>query len=339
MCLRHAGEFARRVSRRDVAIHEMGWRGGKDFGLVLRLVELFRKTRPHLVHSRNAESFFYGLVAARLAGVPRFVHSEHGRTFDDRRLRLAAQRVLTRYADAIFAVSEQLKRDLVRHVGLPSARIEVLYNGVDLDRFDRTASPALESAGRELLRAAWGVPPGGLVVGSVGRLVAVKNYPLLLRAYAASGVAGRIVLVGAGPERAGLEALAQSLGIGDQLLLLGHCDDVDRLLRGFDVFVLPSLSEGMSNTLLEAMAAGVVPIASDVGGNAEVVRHGVDGRLFPSGDMQALADALSALCAGTAERRALAAAARARARETFGMNAMIARYENFYEEVLDGAMP
>lgn len=334
-CLKHAGEFARRIEDPRVDIHELHWRGGNDPRLALRLAGLLRRLRPDIVHTRNAEPFFYGFAGAKLARAQALVHSEHGRKFDDRPARFAVQRWMSRHTDAIFAVSGQLKSDLVKHIGLPEERVEVLHNGVDLSRFDTGARTGADAParGREALRREWGVPAGALVVGSVGRLVAVKNYALLLRAVAASGLDIHLVLAGEGPERAALTALAASLGIASRVHLLGHSNDVDRVLGVFDVFVLPSFSEGMSNTLLEAMAAGVPPVASDVGGNGEIVRDGVDGRLFPSDDEAALRACLVALCRDGAERARLGAAARARVLATFDIRQMIERYEQLYERV------
>ena len=332
-CLKRAGEFARRIDDPRVVIHEMDWRGGNDPRLALRLASLLRRTRPHIVHTRNAEPFFYGFAGAKLARTQALVHSEHGRKFDDRPARFAVQRWMSRHTDAIFAVSGQLKTDLVKHIGLPESDIEVLHNGVDLSRFDVTDRAAPHARERDALRLEWGVPDGALVVGSVGRLVAVKNYALLLRAVAASGLDVHVVLAGEGPERAALTALAAGLGIAGRVHLLGHSNDVDRVLRAFDVFVLPSLSEGMSNTLLEAMAAGVPPVASAVGGNGEIVRDGVDGLLFASDDQAGLANALAGLCADAVRRARLATAARERVQSTFDIRHMVERYEQFYERV------
>ena len=332
-CLKRAGEFARRIDDPRVAIHELDWRGGNDPRLALRLAGLLRRTRPHIVHTRNAEPFFYGFAGAKLARAQALVHSEHGRKFDDRPSRFAVQRWMSSHTDAIFAVSGQLKADLVKHVGLSAAAIEVLHNGVDLSRFNVAEPAPAHARARGALRREWGVPDGALVVGSVGRLVAVKNYGLLLRAIASSGLDVHVVLAGEGPERAALTALAAALGMASRVHLLGHSNDVDRVLRAFDVFVLPSLSEGMSNTLLEAMAAGVPPVASVVGGNGEIVRDGVDGKLFPSDDESALAACLVALCRDDALRARFAAAARERVHATFDIRHMIERYEQLYERV------
>ena len=328
-CLKEAGEFARRIENPGVQVHEMGLGRGIDWYLPLRLAKLFRHTRARIVHTRNAEAFFYGFLAAKLAGVPALVHSEHGRSFNDRQLRLTAQRVITRFTTAVFTVSEQLKSELVRHTGIPCDAIDVLPNGVDLDRF---VSQDLQ--GRNAQREAWGLGPRDLVIGTVGRLAPVKNHALLVRAVASAGLPAHVVLVGDGPERAALGALAETLGIASRVRFVGHSDEVGRQLAAFDVFALPSLNEGMSNTLLEAMAAALPVVVSDVGGNLEIVRDGIEGLSFPSGDEQALAERLGRLCGDASLRAQLGRRARDRVAAAFSIGAMVERYEELYERVL-----
>ncbi len=301
----------------------MGLQPGTDFGMLLRVARLFRSWRVDVVHTRNVESFFYGLPAARLAGVPAVIHSEHGRTFPEKRLRVIVQRLLLRHADAAFTVSEQLRADLVRELRLRSDRLDVLYNGVDIARFH----PAVRSASCE------GTRP--LRIGSVGRLVPVKNYPLLLKAFASlpANVPTELVLVGEGPERAALEQLASELGIRARVKFAGHRNDVPQVLQGLDIFVLPSINEGMSNTLLEAMAAGLPVVASDVGGNREIVQDERSGLLFRSGDAEGAASRLLRLAKGADLRHGLGQAAAARVREHFSMEAMLRRYEALYRGV------
>lgn len=328
-CLKEAGEFARRIEDPRVEVHEMGWVSGTDFYLPVRLARLFRRTRARIVHTRNAEAFFYGFLGAKLAGVPALVHSEHGRSFDDRALRLAAQRWMTRFTSAVFTVSEQLKSDLVRFTAIPPVAIDVLHNGVDLDRF-----AAHDPRARDSRRKAWGIGPRDLVIGTVGRLVPVKNLALLLRAVAGVDLRAHVVLVGDGPERASLQALAEGLGIASRVRFLGHSDEVRSELAAFDVFALPSRNEGMSNTLLEAMAASLAVVVSDVGGNLEIVRDGIDGLSFPNGDQEALAQCLSRLCADPGLRARLGRAGRDRVAASFSIRAMVERYEKLYDRVL-----
>lgn len=335
-CLREAGVFAERIRRSEVGIHTMGWQPGNDPSLPFRLARLFRRTRADIVHTRNAEAFFYGLLGAKLAGVSAIVHSEHGRVLPDKPHRMALQRGLLRHVAAAFAVSEQLKRELDAHLKLPSHRVEVVYNGVEL----RTVSAAERQSARDI----FGASPTDVVIGSVGRLVPVKNYALLL--HAVSGMAALknvppcaalgnvlVVLVGDGPERAALEARAAQLGIGARVRWLGHRENAARLYAGMDVFVLPSHSEGMSNTLLEAMAASVAVVASDVGGNGEIVRNGRDGLLFASGDEVGLRGLLDGLVSNPEVRRGLGRKGNERVRRDFSVAGMIERYEGLYERV------
>lgn len=325
-CLKQAGEFLARV-RPGIPVHEIGWQGGNNPWLPFRLARLFRASRPDVVHTRNAESFYYGFLGAKLAGIRSIVHSEHGRTFDDRPLRYFVQRRFAAYSQALFAVSKQLKHDLAMHVGIPEQRIGVLYNGVDLERFaarDRAAA-----------RHQLGLRETDLVIGSVGRLVPVKNYALLLTALAALGRKNLLaVLVGDGPSRAALADLAQALGLAQQVRFLGHRDDIPSLLAAMDIFVLPSTHEGLSNTLLEAMASGVASVASDLGGNAEIILNGRDGYLFPSGDAGALSSRLQQLCDDAGLRRHLGDMGRARIARKFSIHAMIASYENLYQQTV-----
>ena len=321
-CLREVGEFAVRL-RDGVSITALGFRSGNDLLLPLRLARLLRKWQVDIVHTRNAESFFYGAVAARLANVSA-IHSEHGRTFPGKPVRAIAQRFLLRGVDAAFAVSEQLKRDLIRELGVRGDRFEVVYNGVDTSRFSpkRTA-------------VATGAHLRPLVIGSVGRLVSVKNYQLLLRAIARlpADPPTRLLLVGDGPEKPALARLAADLNLQDKVEFLGHREDVPQLLPEMDIFVLPSLSEGMSNTLLEAMAAGVTVAASDVGGNREIIEPERSGLLFRNTDVIGAAEQLRRLVSDPGLRAELAQAAVARVRRDFSINAMLERYESLYRRV------
>jgi sugar transferase (PEP-CTERM/EpsH1 system associated) len=326
-CLQEGGEFVARIRRPEVEIHAMGLRPGNDLALPLRLAKLFRRTKTDIVHTRNAEAFFYGFAGAKLAGVRAIVHSEHGRELPDSPRRMAAQRWMLRFTTAAFSVSDRLRRDLALHLRIPGDRFDVIYNGVDMSR--------IAVADRAKARSALGAAEGEVVVGSVGRLVPVKNYESFLGAFARLSVSRpvRLVLIGEGPERAKLEALAASRGITARVSLLGHREDVADLLVGLDVFVLPSRSEGMSNTLLEAMAAGVPAVASDVGGNSEIVRDGESGLLYPSGDEARLAQLLTDLIEQPARRSQLGRAGQERVMREFTMAAMISKYEALYERV------
>jgi sugar transferase (PEP-CTERM/EpsH1 system associated) len=325
-CLQELGEFSSRIADPEVGRYAMGLRPGNDWRLPMRLARLFRRIGADIVHTRNAESGFYGIIGAKLAGVRGIVHSEHGRTFPEKPHRAWLQRMLMSRIDAAFAVSECLRRDLIREIGVSGTDVQVVYNGVDLRRFENAADRRREP-GR-----------GGLVIGSVGRLVEVKNYPLLLRAFATlpQSPPVRLLLVGEGPMHEHLSRMAQMLGIADRVEFAGHRDDIAVQLRRMDIFVLPSTSEGLSNTLMEAMASGLAVVASDVGGNPELVAAGENGLLFASGDESALAKCLQRMTLDDSFRGALGAAAALSIGSRFSLPGMINRYESLYRRVANG---
>lgn len=324
-CLQHSGEFANRI-RVAANIFQMDHTKGKNFFLPIRLARRIRRLRPDIVHTRNPESFFYGFLAAKLAGVKTIVHSEHGRSFPEKPLRRLVQRFFSVYTDHIFAVSKELRHAVIEHISIPPSKIDVIYNGVDRGRF--------ESGDRAFIRQQFGIKEE-IIIGSVGRLAAIKNYGLLIEAIARlrdqHDVA--LVFIGDGPESERLQALARDFDLSDRVYFLGHQNNVPELMAGLDIFVLPSINEGMSNTLIEAGAAGLCCVASAVGGNPEVVRDGLDGFLFPSGNVDALANHLAALCKDRALRERLAQSGRDHVQSMFGLDVMIGQYEQLYRRV------
>jgi sugar transferase (PEP-CTERM/EpsH1 system associated) len=315
-----------------VAIHCLGKQPGWDLRAVGRLAALLRRLRPDAVHSRNWGAFD-AVPAARLARVPVVIHGEHGREVSDpsglnaRRNRL--RRLLLPLIDRYVTVSFDLARWLVEVVGIPSARVVTIHNGVDVGRFSDDAS--------RRGRAALGVPEGEVVVGTIGRLDPVKDQVGLIEAFARlrpGAVPVTLVIVGEGPCKSALEARASSLGISDRVRLLGARSDVATLLSGFDVFALPSIAEGISNTILEAMASGLPVVATRTGGNPELVQHDVTGRLVPVGDRDSLAAAVGDYVADPHLRLLHGKAGRARAVEQFPIERMATRYRELYTALI-----
>jgi sugar transferase (PEP-CTERM/EpsH1 system associated) len=298
---------------------------GKDVFLPLRLARLMRREETAILHSNNYSPWIYGVLARKLVRGVRQVHTEHSNVDEGRSVALWAERQAARSTQALVADAGIVRAVLESRAGIPSRRVEVVYNGVDVDRYRPR-----EEGSRDQLR---------ITVGIVARLVPVKNHALLLRAFKEvrdGGPAGvRLLVVGDGPLREELEALARSLELGDSVRFLGFRRDIPEILRSLDVFVLCSNSEGHSLTLLEAMASGLPVVATDVGGNGEVVREGVNGSLVPPGDTGALAAALKELIAEPERARALGRAGRQDVERRFSLTAMTERYEKIYETVLD----
>ena len=337
---RVSGRFAERVQRSDVQYIELDKGPGHLVRDYPRLYRLFRQLRPALVHTRNLAAL-EASVPAWAAGVPVRIHGEHGWSREDpdgrsRRYRYV-RRLYRPFVSRYVALSCHLEDYLERRVGVRAQHISQIYNGVDTECF-RPAEARQPIAGCPF------DDPEDFVVGWVGRMDPVKDVPGLLGAFSqalqrSSAVARhlRLVLVGDGPMRAAIMEIIARQGLGERVWLAGERADVAQLMRGFDCFVLPSLGEGISNTMLEAMATRLPVIATRVGGNGELVEPGMTGLLVPPSDSAALAEALLRYFADRAMARRHAKAARRVAEARFSLNRMVADYCNLYETALAAA--
>jgi glycosyltransferase involved in cell wall biosynthesis len=259
----------------------------------------------------------------------RVVFTEHGRLTDaapsiKRRL---INPVLGQLPHAMFAVSTDLKRHMVAE-GFLERHIHVLHNGIEVGRPPTVAD-------RERARRVLGLPEDAFVCGTVGRLDPVKHLGMLVEAHAAllsAGPAVRLVVVGGGAEQGALEHRVQRCGTADSVRFVGHRNDVRNLLPAFDVFVNCSLHEGISLTILEAMAAGLPVIATRVGGNPEVVVDGETGVLIPSKATGSLSRALGRLIRNRDKCRQMGEAGRRRVEHDFDIRQMTAEYQREYEQ-------
>lgn len=303
---------------------------GRQF-LIGRLARLMRSFRPHIVHSRNWGAI-EAIPAARLARIPVAIHSEHGYEVEmlaglPMRRRLIRKAVYA-MADAVFTVTEELRAYHARQAWTSASRIRVLPNGVDVSKFARRTDK------RSQTREQLGLPAECFMVGTVGRAVKIKDHMTLLRAaeLLAGGAARIHVLIGgSGPELTSLQEFANSSQkLAGRVTFSGSIADTSEILNALDVFVLPSLSEGMSNTLLEAMASGLPVVATRTGGNPELVEENCSGWLFKPGDFQDLASRLEQLSRDANLRREFGNSARARAVSQFSLQGMVARYRELY---------
>jgi sugar transferase (PEP-CTERM/EpsH1 system associated) len=316
-----AGEIKALVNP-QVPVFELARRAGNDVKVVRDMYRLFRRERPHIVHTHAWGTLLEGLVAARAARVPVVIHGEHG-TLQLRPHQRWLQRLGWASADRVLSVSSRLAERMAHETGFPPRRITTIRNGVSLGKFQ----PASRDGARRLLQ----LPEQRLVVGTVGRLVPVKDQASLVEAVAGlerSGLGVTLAIAGDGPERAALEARARQLGV--DLRLLGYRPDVEQVLAALDVFVLSSVSEGLSNTILEAMASGRPVVATRVGGAEEMIEDGVTGVLVPASDPAALSAALRRVLTSADAGAAMGAAARARVEAEFTLDGMMQRYDALY---------
>ena len=344
--LLNEGRLASELRRLGVRVTVVDETRTSALGIVAFLIELLREQRIDLVHTHRYKDTVLGCIAARIAGVPYAVRTIHGLREPMTgwaRIRFAVYEalenaVMRRVANRMIAVSNQIA-GVLRDTGYPDARVTRIHNGVDLRLLRSLRHPA--DVRRDL-----GIPQGAVLIGTVGRLTPVKGHASFLRAarmVLQQQPAATFLIVGDGPLRGRLQAMAVDLGIDDKCLFLGHRADVHDLVSAMDVFVLPSLSEGIPMAILEAMALGKPIVATAVGGVPEVVSHRETGLLVPAGDEQALANACTALAfePGLAER--LGVRARRSVEKTFSHTRSGETLARLYREVVrvgdDGVTP
>jgi sugar transferase (PEP-CTERM/EpsH1 system associated) len=330
-------DFAKRISRNDVPIVNLGKKPGHDLGLHSRLFRAFRSLRPAVVHTRNLAAI-EAVAAAAAAMVPYRVHGEHGRDVQDpdgtlRRYRLL-RKTLSPLVHRFIALSRDLERYLLGSVGIPAAKVVRIMNGVDLETF-RPHARREDS----LFAGAPFDPSGRVVIGAVTRMQEVKDPITLARAFVRlvqKGYASRacLVLVGDGPLLGEVRRVLSEADAHRHAWLVGKRDDVASVLRSFDVFALSSRVEGISNTILEAMASGLPVVATGVGGNAELVDNGITGTLVPPRDPEMLATVLARYVEDERLRWEQGRAGRARAEREFDLDGMVTRYAEVYDGLL-----
>jgi sugar transferase (PEP-CTERM/EpsH1 system associated) len=326
-------DFRRRIGAQTVEFHALQRAPGHGLGWAARLWKLLRQLKPDLVHTRNLAALEAQFVAAA-AGIRATVHGEHGRDVFDLHgrnwkynlLRRAARPLVSNY----IAVSQDLETWLRLTIGVPPHKLHQIYNGVDSAKFHPRAGarPAFAH-------------PESIVFGSVGRMVEVKDYPMLVRAFIQlvhqqpeRAERARLVIVGEGPARGVCQALLQQAGLAHLAWLPGERHDIAEIMRAFDVFVLPSKNEGISNTVLEAQASGLPVIATAVGGNVELVKAGVNGMLVAPGNVNDMAQALLGYLDAPARIAEHGGQARRQAEQRFSIAAMAEAYARVYDRTL-----
>lgn len=318
-----------------VEVVDLRRKGKYDVSPLGRVASLLRARRVAIVQPFLTPATFFGLLPALLVGTPVKIVTERCGVRRDRqagyKLYRNVEDRLTRFADAVVPNS-LAGRDLLLQRGIPAEKIRVIYNGVNLERLK--ADPARVAA----IRTRLGVPPGGEVVGILASLTPAKDHQTFLRAAALVSRERpdlRWAIVGDGPLRPRLETLASEVGLADRVVFFGYQRQVADFLAACDLLVSSSRdNEGLSNSILEAMALGVPVVATDVGGNRELVEDRVTGYLVPTEDPGALARAIGTALADAATRRALAERARRLVASRFSLASMVGAYERLYGNLL-----
>lgn len=328
LALQYLGRFAeglRDVAQLHLAQPMSRWSMLRPSALARQIASI----EPDVVHTHSGV-WFKASLAARMAGVRRIIHTEHGRAKPDPMTDRAIDAIAARRTDIIIAVSESVGQQLVATHIAPAARVRIIPNGVETNALrPRTDDGAL--------RQELGISADVAVLGSIGRLEPIKGYDLMLDAFADLVAAWHteeppvLIVAGDGSERERLERSIDDRGLRDRVYFLGWRNDIQSLLSTFSLFTMSSRSEGTSISLLEAMSSGLCPVVTDVGGNRAVLGEQLSHRLVPAGDAPALSAAWRDALCNPVRRHEDASLARIRVETAFGLRAMLAEYQKLYE--------
>lgn len=311
-----------------------------DLTTLIKLYRLMRRERPHVVHTHMAKAGFVGRLAARLAGVPVVVHTFHGHVFhgyfSPRKTRafLTMERVSARLSTRLITISPRLREEIAEFGVASAEKIEVIPLGFDLEPF------ANQARGTGEFRRSIGISEKAKIIGAVGRLVPIKNIPLLLEAVALASrehLDLHLALVGGGELRSELEERARALGIAERTIFVGWRRDLPNVYADLDAVVISSDNEGTPASLIEAMATGCPVVATRVGGVPDLIAEGETGRLTPPGDPEALAAALLALFREREQTTRMAALARQRVLDRHQASRLIGDIDRLYLQLLNDA--
>ena len=329
-CLDSAGTWASELTSLGVEVSTLGRRAGFHPTLGLRLARLADRCRANVLHCHQYTPFVYGQIAALARRRLRVVFTEQGRLSDappSQRRRIVNQ-ILGRLPGLTYAVSENLRQHMIAE-GFPAHRVRVIYNAIE-------PGPLPGAEARRSLRGELGIAGDCVLVATAARLDPVKDLPTLVEGLALvrrERPTTQLLIIGDGPDRARIEETAHRLNQAAAVHFVGYRSDVRRLLAAADIYVNCSVSEGISLTILEAMASALPVVATRVGGNPEVVAEGVTGLLVPAREPSALAKALATLSESPVQRQALGSAGRRRLESIFAVDHMADAYRRAYEEL------
>jgi sugar transferase (PEP-CTERM/EpsH1 system associated) len=343
ICLADTTDYSRRIKKKNVAVYALDQGPGHDFGVHWRLLKLLLRLRPAIVHTRNLAALEFQAIAA-LAGVPGRVHGEHGRDMYDldgtnRKYNLL-RKTIRPFVQHYIAVSVDLAQWLVGTIGASGDRVTQIYNGVDVEKFRPRDDTRTRFGGEGFLAA------NSFVVGTVGRMEPVKDQLNLVRAFVHLVQTNdetrkklRLVMIGGGSLWKPAIEMLRNAQVEKLAWLPGERYDVPALMRSMDLFVLPSLREGISNTILEAMATGLPVVATRVGGNPELVKVGHTGELVPHSDSLRLAAAIDGYFREPEKAMRHGMLGRRSVEQRFSMESMVTGYLKTYDAIIQRKYP
>lgn len=328
------------LDKMGVPVYHIKRTGKFDSTFFRKIITLIKNIKADVFHAHSG-CFFNTAICAILSGVKAYVYTEHGLPLYDNGLPMNTSfktRIEDKFAawvaGRIFAVSEEIRKDMAIRFPHSMNKVRIITNGVDTDRFKPDETQQLKNAVKQRFE----IPEDHKIIGSVGRLVPIKNYESLIKAFAKLTKNNddklRLILIGDGVERLRLETIARENNVLPSITFAGVQYDIQHILPAFDVFVLPSRTEGTSISLLEAQACGVPAVVSHVGGNPNIIKHGLNGFLFKPDDSDAMAQRIKEIIDDKPMAHLMGVAARENVINRFSVQSMIKEYENSYLDLL-----
>jgi Glycosyltransferase len=325
------GPFGRNLLEKGYQIISFNRKPGFDLSLVRDIRNYIIDNNIDILHCHQYTPYVYGLFASVFTST-KIIFTEHGRFYPDKKKikRILMNPILSLLTDCVTAISSATGNALVEYENFSRKKIRIVYNGIDDTMYTTPADTRL--------RQSLGIKPDDSILGTVARLDPIKNHKMMIKSLKIvhqSYPNTFLVIVGDGQEREGLESFASEMGLSSRIIFTGFKEDIHNYLKIIDVFLLTSFSEGTAMTLLEAMASSLPCIATDVGGNPEIVKDGETGFVVPNDDEKILAEKICGLLRDRDLIANMGKAGRRRFKEYFTVDKMVAAYEEIYEEITD----
>ena len=333
-CLSQTGDFENRLLFDNYIIYSLNKKEGNDISVPIKLIKIFKSHNVDIAHLRGWPTLVEGIIAAMIARTPSIIYGFHGKTANDvnhiKPIRKLSEKSALKFIDKIITLSDVMKDDYVEYTGVTRNCVEVIYNGVDVDKFNRAPCG-------EQIRNDFGFKNEDIIIGSIGRLDPVKDFDTLLRSFKKNFILNRnikLLIVGNGPELDRLKKMAFELGVIERTVFAGYRDDIHNILNIIDIYAQTSIYEGFSNTILEAMSSSLPIVATNVGGNPFLVQDNENGFLVEIGVDEQLCEKLSILISNADLRESFGKLSRTIVLEKFSINKMVESYDLLYSNIV-----
>jgi len=333
-CYNADDNLIQRLSRTDTDITILNKRKGNDLTIPFKIAKICNRKQIDIIHARGWTMYAEGLLASKISpSVKKFIYGFHGKTFEDvlkkKRRRIFMQWLLAKFTDQIVTLTEEMRDDYASSFHINKKKITIINNGIDIQKFSKKID-------KSKIRNKFGISPEEIVLGCVARLDPVKDLISLLKGYKIAQKCKpniSLIIVGNGPCMEQIKKYANKFKFKNKIVFTGMRNDIPKLLKLMDIYVQTSLYEGMSNTILEAMAAGLPVIATSVGGNNEIVINKKTGILIPPKNLEALSKAIICLYVDPEKRKEYGKHGHLRVKHSFSMEKMVTSYQDLYDNL------